>query len=489
MKSRLILAMALLPSVSFAQSGFTADVLALNPLGFWPLNGNANDATTYANNGVLMNGVTFTGSGLGPPVGDPTNQAAVFQVTQDQYISVPSTASSPLFALDWYHRLTMMIWVKTGNTTNTMIFFAKEANSGNYSGPYLAMDNGPGGVAPQGSGRFAFLLQATPSAAGGVGGNFLGVEAQVSVNDGKWHFLVATYDGSGQATGIQLYVDGVAASTILFGNGNSLNGLTTLNDVPVAIGSRDMGGDSYDGLLADAAIFGTALSAAQVQQLENDTVSSQVTNVLPQLAFGGGWATSLYFTNLNGTPVSFSVNFVAQDGTPLSIPALSSSSTTVNLAALGSAAIQIPNAGSLTQGYVTASLPSGVTGYGVFSYQPGAAAGQQAVVLLSGVTATISTLIFDETSYTTGIAIVGLGSTATTVNVTAYNSVGGIIGTGTIQLAANGQTAVLLRDIPGLSGVVGQLGSVDFTVTSGNVAALGIRYNGQAFTSIPTSDR
>jgi len=162
----------------------------------------------------------------------------------------------------------------------------------------------------------------------------------------------------------------------------------------------------------------------------------------------------------------------------------------VNLAARGAAIIEAPNTGALVEGYATAALPAGVTGYGVFRYTaPGSAAGQEAVVPLSGVTATTSTMIFDETNYITGVAVVGLGTAAVTVNVTAYNSLGKTLGTGSIQLATNGKTAVLLRDISGLSGVVGQLGSVDFTVTGGNVAALGIRTNGLAFTSIPTSDR
>jgi len=46
-----------------------------------------------------------------------------------------------------------------------------------------------------------------------------------------------------------------------------------------------------------------------------------------------------------------------------------------------------------------------------------------------------------------------------------------------------------LRDLPGLAGVSGSLGSVDFTTSIGTLAALGLRFNGAAFTSIPTSDR
>jgi len=218
--------------------------------------------------------------------------------------------------------------------------------------------------------------------------------------------------------------------------------------------------------------------------------AAPATTVLPQLAFGGGWYTALYFTNLTSSSVSFPASFVAGDGTPLMIPALGASSITVNLDARGTALIEAPNTGSLVEGYATAALPAGVTGYGVFRYTaPGSAAGQEAVVPLSGVTATTSTMIFDETSYTTGVAVVGLGSSAITVNVTAHDQQGNTLGTGSIQLAANGKTAVLLKDIPGLSGVVGKLGSTDFSVSSGNVAVLGIRTDGVAFTSIPTSDR
>ena len=54
--------------------------------------------------------------------------------------------------------------------------------------------------------------------------------------------------------------------------------------------------------------------------------------------------------------------------------------------------------------------------------------------------------------------------------------------------APNAKTALVLRNIPGLASVGAAIGSVNFTVTIGNVAALGLRFNGTAFTSIPTSD-
>ena len=62
---------------------------------------------------------------------------------------------------------------------------------------------------------------------------------------------------------------------------------------------------------------------------------------------------------------------------------------------------------------------------------------------------------------------------------------GAVIGTSSIPLAAGAKTEATLRSIPGFSGVVGNRGSAEFTVSSGSVAVLGLRFNGTAFTSIP----
>jgi hypothetical protein len=43
------------------------------------------------------------------------------------------------------------------------------------------------------------------------------------------------------------------------------------------------------------------------------------TQILPQLAFGGGWYTALYFANISGTAVSFTVSFIGNDGDPLTV--------------------------------------------------------------------------------------------------------------------------------------------------------------------------
>jgi hypothetical protein len=222
-------------------------------------------------------------------------------------------------------------------------------------------------------------------------------------------------------------------------------------------------------------------------RLDASPVTPQ-TFILPQLAFGGGWYTALYFTNTTLAPVSFTVSFTGNNGNPLIVPALGGSSVSVNLTARGTAIIEAPNVGSLAQGYVSAALPAGVTGYGVFRQSIPGVNDQEAVVPLSGNTANTSTLLFDDTKYVTGVAVVNLAPLTINIAVTARDNQGNTLGTGTILLGPNAQTALVLRNIPGLAAVAGEIGSVDFAASIGNIAALGLRFNGTAFTSIPTSD-
>jgi hypothetical protein len=228
-----------------------------------------------------------------------------------------------------------------------------------------------------------------------------------------------------------------------------------------------------------ASVFATQFSA-MAAAADTPTVSY----VLPQLAFGGGWYTAVYFTNTTSQAAAVPVKFTGDDGTPLSVPGIGTS-TTVNLPAQGSAILEALNQGSLSQGYVMVSLPAGVSAYGVFRQSVPGIADQEAVVPLDNLTDTSNTLIWDDTSHTTAVSIVNPSSAAVTVNITVRDGTGAQIGTASVQLAAGAKSASILRDLPGLSGMAGKMGQADFTVSSGNVAVLGLRFGGSAFTSIP----
>jgi hypothetical protein len=102
--------------------------------------------------------------------------------------------------------------------------------------------------------------------------------------------------------------------------------------------------------------------------------------------------------NTGISPVSFAVDFIADDGAPLTIPSVGSSTVVVNLAAGGIAVIEGPNSGPLNQGYVSMSLPSGVAAYGVFRQSLSGVPDQEAVVPLSSGSSTASTSGTKQTS-------------------------------------------------------------------------------------------
>jgi hypothetical protein len=187
--------------------------------------------------------------------------------------------------------------------------------------------------------------------------------------------------------------------------------------------------------------------------------------------------------------VSFTVNFVTDNGSPLVVPSVGGMSTTVTIAARGTAIIEAPNVGALQQGYVSSFLPGGVQGYGVFRQSIPGIADQEAVVPFSGGTSATSTLIWDDTNLVTAVAIVNLSAVPNNVLIVLRDSTGAPIGNSNISVPAQGKVAKALRDLPGLGQMTGNRGSADFTGSTGNIAVLGLRFNGAAFTSIPATQK
>jgi hypothetical protein len=73
------------------------------------------------------------------------------------------------------------------------------------------------------------------------------------------------------------------------------------------------------------------------------------------------------------------------------------------------------------------------------------------------------------------------------VTITVRDLTGAVIGASAAVLPAGGKTEAFLHSLPGLEGILGKQGSAEFSVTAGNVAVLGLRFGGAAFTSIPTA--
>ena len=226
---------------------------------------------------------------------------------------------------------------------------------------------------------------------------------------------------------------------------------------------------TYNGSVAVTAA-GATQSVAVTYTVNSSGTGGGATRVLPQFAFGGGWYSALYFTNTTGSAVSFTVTFTGDNGQPLSVPALGGSTVTVNLAPRGTAIVEAPNSGSLSQGYVSVALPGGVTGYGVFRQSLQGLPDQEAVVPLSGTTATTSTLIFDDSNgKETAVAVVNLSSFDTVVTAVARDNQGNNLEAARLPFQPGRRKPWLSEPSRVCRGVVGNMGSVDLTVNSGNL--------------------
>ncbi len=82
---------------------------------------------------------------------------------------------------------------------------------------------------------------------------------------GEWHHVVATYDGSSNASGATLYINGVEHSTIIAED--DLSG-SILNNSPLTIGNEAPSAYAgFNGKIDDVRIYNHALSATEVGEL------------------------------------------------------------------------------------------------------------------------------------------------------------------------------------------------------------------------------
>jgi len=214
----------------------------------------------------------------------------------------------------------------------------------------------------------------------------------------------------------------------------------------------------------------------------------QLQDIVPQFVFGGGWYTGLYFTNFSSTNVSFLVTFTSDAGTPLVVPGIGSSKT-ITLGPNDTTIVEALNSGSLSQGYASVSLPVGVDAYAVFRQSVAGKADQEAVVTFKTANSTAESLIWDDTSLTTSVAMVNPSTATANVTITVLDPNGNLIGSTTQTLAPGNKTEGVLRGFLGLSGMAGQRGSALFTVATGNVSVLGIRFGATALTTIPVTQQ
>jgi len=217
-----------------------------NTVGLWHLNDES--VTAYDNSGQGNNG-TYSGTSFPDGIFD---KARGFNGTSD-YIIVDNESN---FDFEWTDPFSISFWLKSDDSVNNFIIS---------KGYWIASDNFHSwAVADYDS--IALLLNTSTAV-----DNRLLMKMSTPVDDGEWHHIVTTYDGSGTEPGIKIYCDG--ENQVLIRHLSSayyqITGGTILSDYPVLLGEQGQPGNYsyYNGELDEIIIRHGVISAGEVKYI------------------------------------------------------------------------------------------------------------------------------------------------------------------------------------------------------------------------------
>lgn len=220
----------------------------------WPLNGNTLDVIG-TNNALFLPSPAYT---TGPVPG-----ALAAGLSGSNYIA---PGLGPVF--DTATPFSAAIWIK-GSLGQDASIIGNIQHSGTFPGWELHVGTPDRGAAP--GTPTVWLINA-------YGANFIQVNSPRVVLDGSWRHVAFTYDGSGRAAGLKIYVDGEDATGAAAAD--TLTGSIT-NPIPVCIGSRDGGiAHGFRGALAGAALATVALTPENIRSIYASGVPARPGRIL-----------------------------------------------------------------------------------------------------------------------------------------------------------------------------------------------------------------
>jgi uncharacterized repeat protein (TIGR01451 family) len=215
-------------------------------VGGWAGDADAYDFSGNANDGTLQNGATFA----------PGKVGQAFDLTHGlDRVEIPHSPSLNFTTSDEY---SVDFWMKTQPHTNAhpaLVEKWSEFTNGSY--PYVVRLN---------TGQYGPL--GTIFVAAFDGTNTRSVDSVRRMDDNAWHHVAAVFRHSQKK--LEVYVDGSLDNSSVYTTLGSIS-----NGDPLSLGIRPSPDASreadfnYDGLLDEVAIYGRALSAADIQAIYN----------------------------------------------------------------------------------------------------------------------------------------------------------------------------------------------------------------------------
>ena len=196
------------------------------------------DKSGNANNGTLTNGPTFNTGSLGSIVFDGV----------DDYVDV-----NRQIQFERTDSFTLSAWINTNDGNNNQII---NNETEGYRGYQFSVDS---------NGKLFLFLRNTVST------NFLGVRMLSNFPSNLWCYVTAVYNGSSNASGVKLYINGIEQITEIAGD--NLTSTTISNETTWIGRRRPQTQGPFNGKISIVQIYNKALTASEVLQNYDATKS------------------------------------------------------------------------------------------------------------------------------------------------------------------------------------------------------------------------
>ncbi len=214
-------------------------------------------------------------------------------------------------------------------------------------------------------------------------------------------------------------------------------------------------------------------------------------SVIPQIADGGGWQTTLVLANTSASSTSTSVSFLQDNGGgatsawPITFLEVGSTQS-ISLAPGGVMIIHsADSASTTTTGWAQVSGDPAIVVYAVFTQIVAGRPNQDCTVLASAASSRVLMPYDNTNSFVTSMAIINTGSTSQNITVGLENTTGGVVTSAQapITLPAGGHTSFSMPTQFSATNSVS--GMAEFTST-GTISVIAIRFNPSgSFTTAP----
>ena len=235
--------------------------------GYWQMGDHASDS--FANGGTIhdsvgSNNLTARNTVAGNKRTDNASEFTKLTSLDFDGVDDIAIAQNPP-AYDYTSAFSISAWINTTGS-NFGNIGGKQHNAPNYRGWGLFIN-------PSSAGAFGVQMYNT------LGSNQINLQTTNNGwNDGSWHHVVMTHDGTGTAAGINIYVDGVNQALTV--NANSLSA-TILTSDGFSLGTRGTTSPSayLEGKLDEVALYSTQLGASDVTAIYNGGVPNDLSSL------------------------------------------------------------------------------------------------------------------------------------------------------------------------------------------------------------------